>query len=810
MKLYDYEKKHLRQMRRDAAGCTLFLKRNKDFPLEAPCEIALYGNGARCTLKGGTGSGNVNSRFYVTAEKGLEKAGFTITNPEWMDAYDEVRKTERERFVKQIKQEAAGSGMSVSMYSMGKVDPEPEYDIPVGSGDVAIYVLSRTCGEGNDRRPVRGDILLTKTEISDILQIRANYNKFMLVLNVGAPIDLSPIADAVDNILLLSQIGAVTGVVLADILLGRADPSGKLTASWIAWKDHEQIGDFGDLNDTHYEEGVYVGYRYYETAGVKPLFPFGYGKSYTDFTVTPEDALLSGKILTVNARVKNTGDHAGREAVLAYVSVPDNKFDEPARVLGGFTKSETIDAGSERSVDIRIDLRDIATYDTQNGRYVLPAGDYVVSVGDSVEDTKEVCVLHAASEIVTKDVQNLLDFPDFQDYRPERSDRTYDTSLPVIELTQDDIPCVEVDYNAKEEIDPRVKEMSDEDLALLSVGAFNDDKKGFVIGDAGQRVPGSAGETCGKFADKGIRALALADGPAGLRLDRKIGVDGKGTYSYGNPMLNDFMDFLPKAAQVIPGIALRDAERRTREGGQIKYQFATAIPIGTAIAQSFDIPFAEECGDIVGSEMETFGVDVWLAPALNIQRDIRCGRNFEYYSEDPVVAGYFAAAITNGVQKHPGRYTCIKHYAANNQETNRMVNNSVVSERAMREIYLRGFEIAVRESHPGTVMSSYNLINGIHSMERRGLITDILRSEFGFRGAVMTDWVVPDMAEKDSSYHYPEPAKVAAAGNSLFMPGGRHDYEDILSGLSLGTVTREQLEINVSHLLTLSGNGNDK
>ena len=163
------------------------------------------------------------------------------------------------------------------------------------------------------------------------------------------------------------------------------------------------------------------------------------------------------------------------------------------------------------SVDIRIDLRDIATYDTQNGRYVLPAGDYVVSVGDSVEDTKEVCVLHAASEIVTKDVQNLLDFPDFQDYRPERSDRTYDTSLPVIELTQDDIPCVEVDYNAKEEIDPRVKEMSDEDLALLSVGAFNDDKKGFVIGDAGQRVPGSAGETCGKFADKGIRALALAE-----------------------------------------------------------------------------------------------------------------------------------------------------------------------------------------------------------------------------------------------------------------------------------------------------------
>ena len=810
MKLYDYEKKHLRLMRRDAGGCTLFLKRNKDFPLEAPCEIALYGNGARHTLKGGTGSGEVNSRFYVTAEKGLARAGFTITNPEWMDAYDKARAIEREAFVKRIRQEAVKAGMNVATYSMGKVDPEPEYDISVGSGDVAIYVLSRVCGEGNDRQPVRGDILLTKTEISDILQIQANYKKFMLVLNVGAPVDLSPVADAVDNILLLSQLGAVTGVVLADIILGKADPSGKLAATWISWKDHEQIGDFGNQDDTHYEEGAYVGYRYYETAGVKPLFPFGYGKSYTDFSVDASDASVANGILTVDAKVKNIGDYDGREVVQAYVSVPDNKFDEPVKVLGGFTKTETIAAGEEDTVSVKINLNDIATYDTQNARYVLPAGDYIVSAGDSVEDTTEVCILHAAEEIVTKDVKNLLDFPDFQDYRPEIKDRKYDTSLPVIELTQEMVPCIKADYDKEEEIDPRVKDLSDEDLALLSVGYFDDSKKGFVIGDQGFKVPGSAGETCAKFEDKGIRALVLADGPAGLRLDRKIGEDSKGVYSYGNPMLNDFMDFLPKAAQMIPGIRLRDAEKRTREGGQIKYQFATAIPIGTAIAQSFDIPFAEECGDIVGSEMEIFGVDVWLAPALNIQRDIRCGRNFEYYSEDPVVAGYFAAAITNGVQKHPGRYTCIKHYAANNQETNRIANNSVVSERAMREIYLRGFEIAVRESHPGTVMSSYNLINGVHSMERYGLITDILRSEFGFNGAVMTDWVVPDMAAKNSAYHYPDPAKVAAAGNSLFMPGSRHDYEDILSGLKIGTVSREQLEINVSHLFALAGNEEDK
>ena len=800
MKLFDHEKKHLRELRKSAAGCTLFLKRNGDFPLDAPCEIGLYGSGARQTRKGGTGSGDVNSRFYVTAEKGLERAGFTITSKDWIDRYDQVKKENHEHFVKQIKSEALKSGMLPIQYSMGKVECDCDYDIPLGSGDTAVYVLSRICGEGADRQWVRGDILLTKTEISDILQLKANYKRFMLVLNVGGPVDLSPVVESVDNILLLSQLGAVTGVVLADILLGKADPSGKLTATWIAEKDRESIGEFGDINNTRYKEGVYVGYRYYETEGVKPLFPFGFGKSYTDFELQPESAGLHDGILEVSVSVKNTGSRAGREVVEVYASLPDDRIDQPVRVLAGFEKSPVIEAGEEKTVSVKVDLRDIASFDEIAACYIIPAGDTIISVGEDSSDVKTVCVLRAAIDIRIKQVRNSLGETDFTDFVPDKKRAQATSGAAIIELSEETIECAEIFYDDAEPVDPIAAQMTDEELALASVGAFGDSAVASVIGQAGQKVPGSAGETY-ENNEKGIRGLVMADGPAGLRLDRKYGVDSNGVYSYGNPMFNSMLEFSPRVAQIYPAIQRKKAERRTARGGEVKYQFATAIPIGTAIAQSWDVEFARDCGYIVGSEMEIYDVDIWLAPALNVQRDIRCGRNFEYFSEDPLISGYMAAAITNGVQEHEGRYVTLKHYAANNQETNRMASNSCVSERALREIYLRGFEIAVRKSSPAFVMNSYNLINGVHTSERHDLITDVLRSEFGFEGAVMTDWIVPGMTNKNSEWSYPDPAKVAAAGTSVFMPGTKHDYEDILTGHKTGKVTREQLEINVTRLL---------
>ena len=226
-----------------------------------------------------------------------------------------------------------------------------------------------------------------------------------------------------------------------------------------------------------------------------------------------------------------------------------------------------------------------------------------------------------------------------------------------------------------------------------------------------------------------------------------------------------------------------------KAGTEVKTQYCTAIPIGTAIAQSFNTDLAEKYGDIVGYEMEMFGVHLWLAPALNIHRSIRCGRNFEYYSEDPLVSGLMAAGITNGVQKHPGCGTTIKHYAANNKELNRYANNSHVSERAMREIYTKGFGICVKKSQPHAVMTSYNLLNGVHTAENRGLIEDILRCEYGYEGIVMTDWVVPMTADKRSANRNSLARFVAAAGGDLFMPGGKSDYEDSKKGIQEGDVS---------------------
>ena len=245
-------------------------------------------------------------------------------------------------------------------------------------------------------------------------------------------------------------------------------------------------------------------------------------------------------------------------------------------------------------------------------------------------------------------------------------------------------------------------------------------------------------------------------------------------------------------------------EKKPPRGVKIEEQYCTAIPIGTAVAQSWDVDFARLCGDIVGDEMERFGVHLWLAPALNIHRSIRCGRNFEYFSEDPLIGGKMAAALTKGVQAHPGRGTTVKHYAANNQEFNRYGSSSNVSERALREIYLKGFGIAVRESQPKALMTSYNLINGDHTAQRRDLIEDILRCEFGFEGIVMTDWVLGFMNSKLNKYPATQPRKVAAAGGDLFMPGSRGDYKDILAGLSAGELSREQLLVNVSRLYRLT------
>ncbi len=802
MAMTEREKKHLKRVYKMLPECTVLLKSNGDFPLQSPCKLALYGNGARNTLRGGTGSGEVYSRFTISAEQGLRKAGFQITTAGWLNDYDEIVKQAHLDFVQEIRARAKKRHMSPVVEGMGAVMPQPEYELPIdGAGDTAVYVLSRICGEGNDREPKKGDILLSDTEVRDILTIHKKYPKFLLVLNVGAPIDLTPVL-AVENILLLSQLGAATGRMLADLLLGKCYPSGRLTDTWTAWKDQPETLDFGGRDDTRYLEGVYVGYRYCDSLQTKVLFPFGYGLSYTEFAVECKELRAEKLVLSAKVSVRNTGESRGKEVVQFYLSYPETGRDKPVRVLAGWGKTKELSPGEEQELSVRINLKDVTIYDTKKASYLLEQGDHILYIGKNSREVQPAGIVRVEEEIPVRKVRNLSGRTDFKDLclTGERKDEIDTHSLFTVTIKAAECEVQSIDYKQADEIDKRVKNFTDEELLYLNIGAF-DERSGIrsVIGNAGRRVAGAAGETTSKLRDKGVEALVMADGPAGLRLSKRYWKEGEYAFAVGNSLLAGLEEFLPKYQSFL----MKVLTRRPKKGAKIREQFTTAIPIGTAIAQSFNLELAQACGDIVGSEMEEFGVQLWLAPALNLHRSIRCGRNFEYYSEDPLISGYFAAALTKGVQSHKGCGVTIKHYAANNQEYNRFQNNSMVSERALRELYLRSFEICVREAHPMTVMTSYNLLNGVHTSERRDLIEDVLRREFGFDGVVMTDWIVEEMTDKSSKYPVAVGSKIASAGSELVMPGSSGNFKEMLAALREGSLSRRQLEVNASRMLRL-------
>lgn len=801
MKLLEYEQKHSALVRENGAECTVLLKKDGHFPLQEAGQIALYGGGARRTIKGGTGSGEVNGRYAVTVEQGLMDAGFTVTSTAWLEGYEKEKADAKARFLRDLKAEAKQRRQNVMLIAMGRTPAEPEYELPLdGEGDTAVYVLSRISGEGADREPKGGDILLSDTEIRDILACNEKYRNFMLVLNVGGVVDLTPVA-GVGNILVLSQLGAETGNILADILLGKQNPSGKLTTTWAAWEDYPTLGEFGEKDETRYNEGIYVGYRYFDSVQKAPLYPFGFGLSYTEFAVGGAAASLQGDTVTVTAAVKNTGSCPGKEVVQLYVSVPAGKLDEPYQALCGFAKTELLLPGQEETVTITFSMRDIAPYDEASAAYILEEGDYLLRVGASSRDTTVCAAVRLPETVTVLQAKNVLGHPDFTDWKAPALKQEPDGDVPVLELRADAVAPQAAANPCAEEIDPRIAALSEDQLIKMNLGAY-DAKAGIasIIGNSGFSVAGAAGQSC--MEAEGIPSLVMADGPAGLRLSRKYAIDKAGKiHSLESSIPASLTDFMSKPMLWV----LKLMNYRPKRGDKIGGQYATAIPIGTAVAQSFNLRLAEEFGKIVGAEMERFGVHLWLAPALNIHRSIRCGRNFEYFSEDPLVSGLFAGAITKGVQQFPHAGTTIKHYAFNNQERNRTQNNSQLSERVAREIYLKGFGICVKTAQPKAVMTSYNLVNGKHTNERAGLIGDILRAEFGFEGIVMTDWIIAGYEnERDCIHPVSDAARVCMAGGDLFMPGSKHDYDSIKSSLDKGTVTKQQLQINATRVLHMA------
>ncbi len=791
-----YETDHLAAVRALAPECMVLLRSNGAFPLAEPGEIALFGSGARHTVKGGTGSGDVNSRHVTTVEEGLEAAGFTIVTRPWLEAYDRIRLRAHEDFIAGIRAEAAERGLPAIMVGMGSVMPEPEYtiplDIPAGTDPhAAVYVLSRTSGEGSDRTPEAGDLSLTNTEIRDILALNERFERFLLVLNVGGVVDLSPLDD-VANILLLSQLGATVGDAFADVLLGRAYPSGKLATTWAAWDEDDQIGDFGDPDDTHYREGVYVGYRFYDSVGKEPLLPFGFGMGYTTFDVQIRQVSLDGARVSIDVDVTNIGGFPGKETIQVYASVPAGRLDQPLQALAGFTKTDEIAPGATARITVDVDLTDLASYDEASHATILEAGRYLLRAGTSSRQLSPVAVVELAQDATVRHLAGDLGEPGFTDWKPEvPAVLDIPAGLPVLTVDPADLrlpdhaePDEQSALEGFSEALTFARGLCDDELVHIVLGDYRrGEESGSIVGAASTTVVGAAGQTTTRIP--GLPSIIMADVPAGLRLAPTYGVDAEGPFSLGDSSLPaTFLELMDDAGREALGIA---DEPQPREPTEIREQYTTAIPIGTALAQSWNPVLAERLGDVVGAEMERFGIHLWLAPAFNLHRSVLCGRNFEYLSEDPLLAGRLAAAITRGVQSHPGRGVTIKHLACNNQETNRLNSNSRVSPRALRDLYLRAFEICVRQARPAAVMTSYNLINGVHTSESAQLLEVILRREWGFDGLVMTDWVVDGMTHSDMKHPRATAAATIKAGNELFMPGGETDREDLLAALERGS-----------------------
>ena len=800
----------------------VLLENNGVLPLGgAPGKIALYGNGARRTVKGGTGSGDVNSRSVVNIEQGLEAAGFTVVTKDWIDRDCRNFEDAKRAWSLDLAQAFQKDGRSAIMriftdpFIEPAIVPVEEADLKPEETDTAVYVLARNSGEGKDRRDLPGEYEPLEEEIEAIRKIASTYSKTVVVLNVGSVIDMKALkaVEGVDAILLMSQAGNFGGYALADVLTGKAVPSGHLTTTWaVNYGDYPCADTFshrnGDLDDEYYTESIFVGYRYFDTFNIAPQYPFGFGRTYTTFAVAPEDVRADEKQVRVRVKVTNTGALAGREVVQVYYSAPDGALEKPYQELAGYAKTKELAPGESQILEISFETRSMASYDPRKAAWVLEKGTYYVRAGVHSRATQVVAALTLEADVITEQLQNRLaldcemtllsrkgvapySYPAEAEEKarakvfalnPERFEtkvvayRGPDPELPKTDkaekITLDDVRA------GRATIDELVSQLTPFEMATLCVGTSRGSfmSEGPQIGAASAACPGAAGDTTSLLLeDRGVRNLILPDGPAGLRLTPVFKVDSEGkvyTMSSPFPGFELLQDLMPRPE--IP------------EEATTYYQYTTAIPIATLLAQTWDVDAIEAAGDIVGGEMEEFGCDLWLAPGMNIHRNPLCGRNFEYYSEDPLVAGRSAAADTRGVQKHKSAGTTIKHFAFNNQEDNRNHVNSHVDERAIREIYLKGFEIAVREAQPKSIMTSYNLINGEHTANSYDLINAIARDEWGFAGIVMTDWGTTggmNFGGVPFKYGNSFASGCVKAGNDLTMPGSEADVNDILDAL---------------------------
>lgn len=785
--LENYEIKHYNAVRKIAPECMVLLKSDGSFPIASNSKIALFGAGVRHTYRGGTGGGIVESRPHTTIEQGLKKTGFNIVSERWLDAYDEILERAKDAHRENIKEQLNVAGLT-GLGALSMAMRDPDYELPLAySADAAVYVLTRVSGEGADRQDIKGDLRLSDTEIRDIRKCCETYKKFMLVLNVSGIVDLSPIVETCSNILLLSQLGLATGDAFADVLCGKSYPSGKLADTWAAKEDYQQIGDWVEQHDTRYKEGIYVGYRYFDAEDKTPLFPFGFGMSYTEFEITCGEAKLDKSVVSLPVSVKNIGNMSGKEVVQCYVSMPNDYLDVPDNVLCAFEKTKELKAGDSEIVNIRFDLREVATFDKKLCASILPKGKYIVNIGNSSRNLTAACVVELGALAVVKSLTHVGGESDFDDFVPVQKTRAI-PNVQTLKISHKDIARIECPkYKPSDEAVRFVNGLSGSEVLRFLTGSY--EQKAFY--NKNEYTAGQVGQTTYDFENRGVKSVSMADGPAGIHISGECGIDEKGIYPKVSEQTAETKKLLPEKILKYLLAIFPEAANEDR-GGEYYTQYCTAVPIETAIAQSFNRNVAKVCGDIFGDEAQRYNIDCHLAPALNIHRHPLCGRNFEYFSEDPYLSGVMAAEIVKAEQSYPRQASCLKHFVCNEQDTNRLYSNSVVSERALRDIYMKPFEIAIRLSNPMAVMTSYNLLNGEHTSERKDLIETTLRGEFGFNGVVMSDWVGFTEPHDKGKHRRAQCIETVSAGNDLMMPGNEGYYNELVEGLKSGDLRVEQ------------------
>lgn len=782
----------------------VLLENDGALPMARSGNVALFGVGAYATVKGGTGSGDVNNRYTISVRQGFENAGYGVTTS---DAYWDSMTAAFDA--------AGGCGGFFCPpidYSAIEQALTPETVAPTAPTDTAIYVVARNSGEGSDRSSGAGDYLLGQVERDDIALIGETYKHVIVVLNTGGIMDTTFFKEinasttdpdggqAIDSLFLMSQAGQESGNALVEVLNGTVTPSGKLTDTWASAYDYYPASatfanNDGSSSPENYTEGIYVGYRYFDSfyktlepsdPGSVVNYPFGYGLSYTSFGIKTQQVLADMSKVSVRVKVTNTGNASGKEVVEIYFSAPQTGLDKPYQELAGYAKTDLLAPGGSQVMTISFDTSQLSSYDASHADYVMDAGDYLIRVGDSSRSTEVAAKLRlghttvteivgneltdeAPPSVLTSDPANFYTYPGeahqiqaarvvplhTKGFTPKDDASAFEQDVPVdasspyypydgslmssttayIDPAQTNWEGTGAPYAAR--LGESIQDVSTNPattlydvakgdasmqsfVAGLNVTQLANIVEGAGLGGSTLSAVGAAGYSTGIYEDLGIAQMTMSDGPAGLRITQHFTSDG-----------TDY------------------------------YQFATAWPIGTMLAQTWNRDLLRQVGDAIGQEMVEYGATLWLAPGMNIHRDPLNGRNFEYYSEDPLIAGLTAANTALGVQSNPGVGVTLKHYVANNQETSRNSSNSVMSERTAREIYLKGFEIAVKAAQPMAIMTSYNKVNGTYAASNYDMNTDLLRGEWGFHGLVMTDWG----GSRDGA------PRALYSGNDLIMPG---------------------------------------